>query len=440
MIKPGLNGQLLSFKVFMEMQENPISMEDAEKYYNEYKTAHDRKQSEIFYQMHKEDHWFREKYDPQLLFKWKNEQKKQAQVLSKKFFDSLKNEEFKGICLEHQEDDTKGIEENKGESKVNSPIDQSPYFGFDANKNTLFLKQIPVKVSRWDLLDTIKSTPGFISLSMSEPLRSQDFVRYAWVTYDSDENLEKSKTILEKFYSNPVKSVSTTQKSVKVTPFLSKGSITRDCALSKKLIEVLDQAKEIENNPLLEAENSLSEQEQLDLQLLYLRRVHAFCYYCCEEYDDERMLASKCGPQHVRLMKLQDQSEAKEELDDGEVVDEDAPTLFEQKNSDKIQAIISKGPQLMNDPEEDKELVDRRTQYCQKKTKELNVDRYSCQICDKLFRAPHYVEKHLLNKHDDEVYKKVDQKRFEELLFENYMNDPNKFINQPTNPFYQNVK
>ena len=44
------------------------------------------------------------------------------------------------------------------------------------------------------------------------------------------------------------------------------------------------------------------EQEwQLDVQLLYLRRVHAFCFYCLEEYDDERMLSAKCGPIHIRM-------------------------------------------------------------------------------------------------------------------------------------------
>jgi hypothetical protein len=41
----------------------------------------------------------------------------------------------------------------------------------------------------------------------------------------------------------------------------------------------------------------------LDLMLLYLRKVHAYCFYCGEEYDDERMLAAKCGPQHIRSAK-----------------------------------------------------------------------------------------------------------------------------------------
>eukprot|EP00826_Nyctotherus_ovalis_P026195 TRINITY_DN2045_c0_g9_i2.p4 TRINITY_DN2045_c0_g9~~TRINITY_DN2045_c0_g9_i2.p4 ORF type:complete len:105 (+),score=22.17 TRINITY_DN2045_c0_g9_i2:1294-1608(+) len=39
---------------------------------------------------------------------------------------------------------------------------------------------------------------------------------------------------------------------------------------------------------------------QLDLQILYLRKVHALCYYSADEYDDERMLAAKCGPVYLR--------------------------------------------------------------------------------------------------------------------------------------------
>ena len=42
---------------------------------------------------------------------------------------------------------------------------------------------------------------------------------------------------------------------------------------------------------------------QLDLQILYLRRVHGFCYYCMEEYDDERMLTTRCDNSHVRNYK-----------------------------------------------------------------------------------------------------------------------------------------
>lgn len=84
-------------------------------------------------------------------------------------------------------------------------------YGFDANAMTLYLKQIPVSISRWALLDEIKNTQGFVSFSMSEPLKSFEFERYAWVTYNSEENCRAAKSILEdvrigEFRLNPVKS------------------------------------------------------------------------------------------------------------------------------------------------------------------------------------------------------------------------------------------
>lgn len=388
-IRPGLNGPLLSYQQFMDLQESHIDMKEAEKYYAEYKNAYDRKQSEIFFQIHKNEHWFQEKYHPKYVYKFNQEQIKQSQILAKKFNENLENDEYKGIKLENQEnfEETKDANHDERLEKKDTPeendISSAPLFGFDANKNTLYLKLIPIHISRWELLDAVRPTPGFLGLSMSEPLKTQEFVRYAWVSYDSEENCQKSKAILEKvsltnFDLNPVISVSTSHKKVKVTPLLSKGCINRDKELSAKLIKVFDEQRQIEDNKLFEGEDDRDDKYQLDLQLLYLRRVHAFCYYCCEEYEDERMLASKCGPMHVRLMKIGDeQPEESKDLDEGEVYDENAPTLFEQQNIEKIQKLIDQGPQVMEDPLEDEELTERRQDYCRRKTKKLNVDRYA---------------------------------------------------------------
>lgn len=51
-------------------------------------------------------------------------------------------------------------------------ISKEPLFGFDANSMTLYLKQIPVNISRWELLNHVRNTPGFVSFSMSEPLKT----------------------------------------------------------------------------------------------------------------------------------------------------------------------------------------------------------------------------------------------------------------------------
>ena len=43
---------------------------------------------------------------------------------------------------------------------------------------------------------------------------------------------------------------------------------------------------------------------KLDLNILYLRKIHGFCYYCLEEFDDERILSNKCDIIHLRSNKI----------------------------------------------------------------------------------------------------------------------------------------
>jgi hypothetical protein len=57
----------------MEMQFEQVDIKEAKEAYECYKEAHCLKQSQIFYEMHRDEHWFREKYDPQYSFKWKSE-------------------------------------------------------------------------------------------------------------------------------------------------------------------------------------------------------------------------------------------------------------------------------------------------------------------------------------------------------------------------------
>jgi len=90
-----------------------------------------------------------------------------------------------------------------------------------------------------------------------------------------------------------------------ITPELPDDSAERDLKKCEKLItEVLDVEKEIPatiQDQITEYANRyLNKTQHLDLLLLYLRKVHSYCFYCGEEYDDERTLAAKCGPAHLR--------------------------------------------------------------------------------------------------------------------------------------------
>ena len=49
-------------------------------------------------------------------------------------------------------------------------------------------------------------------------------------------------------------------------------------------------------NPLFEE----SKDQNLDLKLIYLWKVHGYCYYTAEKYDDEYQMTLKCGSAYCR--------------------------------------------------------------------------------------------------------------------------------------------
>lgn len=99
---------------------------------------------------------------------------------------------------------------------------------------------------------------------------------------------------------------------MRITPPLPIKLIESDYELCKTLVtDVLDPEKgiksfivdKLENLEIVNEDgepNKLKLDLKLDLLLLYMRRVHSYCLYCGEEYEDERMLSTRCGPQHIR--------------------------------------------------------------------------------------------------------------------------------------------
>lgn len=71
------------------MQRDNIEVSDAQKHYDEYKAEHQKKQADIFFSSHKDQPWFREKYDPEESYKYKQEQIAQAQILARKFIEEF---------------------------------------------------------------------------------------------------------------------------------------------------------------------------------------------------------------------------------------------------------------------------------------------------------------------------------------------------------------
>ena len=64
----------LSFKLFLQQQDDNISDEDAIKKYNDYKTEFKKTQINNFFLEHKEEDWFKLRYHPDENYKRRNEQ------------------------------------------------------------------------------------------------------------------------------------------------------------------------------------------------------------------------------------------------------------------------------------------------------------------------------------------------------------------------------
>merc|ERR1711962_199734 len=60
----GFQPAMMSFKSFLQTQDDQISDEDAIKKYAEYKLEFKRQQLNEFFVTHKEEEWFKQKYHP----------------------------------------------------------------------------------------------------------------------------------------------------------------------------------------------------------------------------------------------------------------------------------------------------------------------------------------------------------------------------------------
>lgn len=253
--------------------------------------------------------------------------------------------------------------------------------------------------------------------------------------------------------------------------------------MCRRLIkEVLDPEKQIEPPGFLvdRVEGlELADEVKLDILLLYQRRVHAFCLYCAEEYEDERMLATCCGPQHVRSHQNIPEEELSEILakaakkviaDEGDkenapmkgnLLKENISNEKEDPEKDEFHVHLELLSQLEAEKPSNKEgLADEASSeqkwsgsvlflkkyvssallrleekarkwtdpaqefitqdiedFCRYKCKEIEPgQKYKCQICSKHFRGEDFVVKHIKNKHAEAIDETYEKESTKEWL------------------------
>lgn len=81
------------------------------------------------------------------------------------------------------------------------------------------------------------------------------------------------------------------------------------------------------------------------------------------------------------------------------------------KNLTKIlkERLESKGPLYDKYEDFNKLLHGKRIEYCETNTARINEDKYICNICTKMFKAPNFVHNHIFNKHMSMIQENVDK-------------------------------
>ena len=504
--QPSLDVPLVTYELFCELlkekdfkKNSNLTENDYKILYDEYKINHERKNSEEFFNFHKDDEWFLEKYNPydymQFNYKERNEM---CQKKAKMFFEFLEdkkdimnieenqennltkkikfnyifdlkpeyeyNKSFKLLYtkvdplnnkLQERERDFNNIPYTQGIIQKDLEEDGRPYYFYDPNYLTLYnLSGLAKNEQIMPKLNAFKKLTGFISLSITEPERKNDYKRNLWLMFDSEKNCLKALDDLNDYKSEEyIKSqtiMNPSYNKVKVTPPLFDERLNEDLIGSYKIFNILDDYRQILENPLKNIFDinkiAIMEKEEkiriLNLNILYLRKVHGFCYYCLKGYKDERNLNKKCDYIHLRhyvqLGKRENMDNidinniniTEEELNNAKEFDK----YFSQKLNDilndqeKINEYILLRPKyLMEDKFAQDKIKEKEIAYIKEHSENTEKEIYQCKICEKKFKAFNFIITHIKNKHSGELNEYTNNKVNKLLMKENFYSDKEKF-------------
>jgi len=296
--------------------------------------------------------------------------------------------------------------DTKKEKKKNNQIADS----------TIYLGLLPASVHSDHLLKVIKGLPGFGKLIFSQAQIPRHCKRHAWAQFDSDENclaaIEKltNTTLDDGTQINAQPKTRRTPNAVRpISAFtLLPARVTNDLALAIELAKHLDGESDLSPGfaSIEEKVQSYEEElQRLNAVLMYLRRVHNFCFYCVKEQTGQSDVNMSCYEWHPRLAptSLENPSEDKQ----GQ-----AATTRIRKRMERVL------PEVMK---EDKEEEMRDAFFKENIVEDQGNQR--CSFCSKLFNSEQFVLKHMKNRHSFLATQHV-AKEVESQFKDNFLRDP----------------
>ena len=272
---------------------------------------------------------------------------------------------------------------------------------------------------------------AFKKLIVSYPLTGREFVRYAWVEYNSHEEAKNALVGLTgskishgengpefevQVHIHVRRNYDDMYGRTELVPavFSDPDRMLIDLAQARRLMDTLDKEKEIEGNPLSESDPATAStpdllRATLDKIVLYLRHVHYFDYYHGLEYFTEDSLLLHGGFVVLRgsppnLAPSKPTAAAATQTLDARVNSRiDHPLTMEDLNGSKcVEKVIESE-------------VDRHAT-------QLEPEKVRCEHCQKLFKSIEFIKKHLLNKHPNLFQVPAQDEQF----FVDYCADPHR--------------
>ncbi|CAG8485710.1 12361_t:CDS:10 [Racocetra fulgida] len=175
-LEPLKDPDQLDFLMSNQNQKTRYTDDDLHKKYNDYKEAFGIKQLKTFFEAHKKEEWFLEKYHP----KYMEPRIAATKELKKKNYQNFITDLKRGL-LDNIVND---VEENKDDTKTEDKNEQ------DEDANRLFIKSVSPNISRQKIEEMCKEIPGFKYLALSEPNPQKKFHRLGWIVFEEGSDMD----------------------------------------------------------------------------------------------------------------------------------------------------------------------------------------------------------------------------------------------------------
>lgn len=439
--------RLISFKEFVANQPDSVEEDQACKSYNEYKLNFKRKQLARFFEQHKDEEWFRNKYRPPEKTKLE-EDFKAVTARRKEIYNQMKEKNLTdGIKIAYEDKDKlskflKNFTLMLEGATIDEIIEEKNLSQYATS--SLYISNLHPSVEKSMIEQFAKTHEGFLRVAVSDP--DKQFRIRAWVTYKHMDNDALQRLCWEfnrqKFNGHETKAHPNKELESRIFYsshwFRHKKCAAADIKQLAKLLtryesedcELLDLIK----NHLIEETSAeekilLGQEEEpqdfafeedeklmkpLDEILLYLRVVHSVDYYAAAYHKGEDDTPLRVGTFFVRPIFPATKSE--NPLKDlAHIIDAQmarTKTLVEEPIIDQDEQ-NSLG---YKDPERQIDL------FMDQNIREIKPGKFESKLSLKKFVSVEYVKKHLLLKCSD----KLDEVRYDVESFNNYIADPNR--------------